>query len=464
VRYPAFVAEMGMPAARPRLYMGVYSGYLIAAGFAVLALAATLFDVSPYGTQFAAMLAIKLVANTVVLFQLRRGGRALELMALNMTADVVLMTGAIYYTGGPMSPLVAVYVIEVTVTALLSNVGVTLLTASGILVSYGSMAGLIAAGALPLTPPPGHGSVNGWDVGIGLVYAAFAIGVPTYYTLKIVAKLKEHEERLETRTAELIEAGKQRSVFLASVTHELRTPIHGIQGLADLVANGVYGPTTDKQRKAVGSIKRSSQALLHLIDDLLALVRADVGRLEVKPAQVDLEELVDHVVSSVNWMLETKRLTLATKVELGPVVSDRRLLGHILVNLVANAAKFTPEGGHVTVRAKATGDQVILSVSDTGIGIPDDQRESVFDAFRQLDPSDERTYGGVGLGLALVKRLCDLLGGRIELASAVGKGSTFTATLPARMELAPELQFDVPTPFRGEPLKESKTAERDRAN
>jgi signal transduction histidine kinase len=432
--YPAFVAEMALPANRPKLWAGVYSGYVIAAAFALLALSAVLLDISPYGAEFGALLAIKLVTNTIVLVSLRRGGRgALELMALNMTADAVLMTAAIYYTGGPASPLVVVYVIEVTVTALLSNVGVTALTAGGILVCFTTMCGLIAAGVLPPTLPPGLGAVGVGDVFVFVAFAAFALGLPTMFTLRILGRLKDREARLEARTAELIEAGKQRSVFLASVTHELRTPIHGVQGLADLIASGVYGPVTERQKEASASIKRSSQALLHLIDDLLALVRADVGRLEVKAAPIELRELVDQVVASVQWMLGTKKLTLNMEIGPGFAVSDRRMLVHVLVNLVANAAKFTPAGGRVTVRARVEGDRLVLQVADTGIGIPDDKREAIFEAFRQLDASDERTYGGVGLGLALVKRLCDLLGGRIELDSAVGRGSTFTVTLPARL-------------------------------
>jgi signal transduction histidine kinase len=169
---------------------------------------------------------------------------------------------------------------------------------------------------------------------------------------------------------------------------------------------------------------------------LLARARPDVGRLEFRPGPVDLPELVDQVVASVQWMLGTKRLVLTAEVEAPrgePVVSDRRLLGHILVNLVANAAKFTPPGGRVIVRARVAGPELILEVADTGIGIPPDKREAIFEAFHQLDASDERTYGGVGLGLALVRRLCDLLGGRVDLDSAVGQGSTFRITLPASM-------------------------------
>jgi signal transduction histidine kinase len=200
----------------------------------------------------------------------------------------------------------------------------------------------------------------------------------------------------------------------------------------------VYGPVGEKQRDAAATIKRNAQSLLGLIDDLLALVRADVGRLDVKWTPVELRELVEQVTASVQWMLATKNLTLVLDVPRVTVQTDRRLVTHILVNLLANAAKFTPERGEVRVRARAVDGRFTLDVQDTGIGIPDDKFQVIFDAFRQLDAGDERTYGGVGLGLALVKRLCDLLGGTVTVDSVVNVGSTFTVDLPAVAPAAPQ--------------------------
>jgi len=434
VRLPAFIEELRGEAYHAKLVTGVWSGYAVALAFAVLAAGGVVFDLSPHGPEFLVLLAVKLVTNTATLVALRRRSRwALDLMSLNTTADIVCMTGAVYLTGGPASPLFAVYVIEVTVVALLSNLGTTLVVAAGVVIAFGVMCTLVAAGVLPPTEPPVDPDLRPWHVGLYMAFAAFAIGVPTLYTSRILQRLRDREVKLEARTAQLIEAGRQRGVFLASVTHELRTPIHGIQGLADLIASGVYGPATPRQQDASASIKRSAQSLLHLIDDLLALVKADVGRLEIKPAPVDLDELVGSVTASVQWMLGTKQLRLSVALgdTRGPVISDRRLLGHVLVNLVANAAKFTPEGGQVTIRAGVEGDRLVLAVSDTGIGIPEDQQQAVFEAFRQVDGSDERSYGGVGLGLALVRRLCDLLGGKVSVTSAVGQGSTFTVDVPA---------------------------------
>lgn len=442
---PPFVEELRREDNRPKLWAGVWSGYLIVVGFAVLAAAAVFFDVTPYAVPFTIIVACKLGINTVCLMALsRRWGLALELMTLNITADVLCMTAAVYYTGGPGSQLIAVYVIEVAVMALLSNLGTAVLTSVGIVVTYGTMCVLVWQGVLPQTRLLGvGGDLTGLHVVLYIAFAAFAIGVPTVFTSRILTKLHDREVKLEARTAELIEAGKQKSVFLASVTHELRTPIHGVQGLVELIASGVYGPVTDKQRDAAAKIKRSSQSLLHLIDDLLALVRADVGRLEVRWGEVSLRELVEQVTGSVQWMLATKQLSLVAEVGDETVESDRRLLGHILVNLVANAAKFTPEGGEVRVRARGRDDGgLTLAVEDTGIGIPDDKLQIIFEAFRQVDGGDERTYGGVGLGLALVRRLCDLLGGEIEVKSVVGKGSTFTVTLPRRPAPALETPED----------------------
>lgn len=445
MRLPGFLEELRGEAYRSRLLTGCWTGYLIALAFAVLAAGAVVFDLSDYGREFVLILAIKATTNTVALIGVSRRWRVgLELMSVNTTADILCMTAAIYYTGGPQSPLFAVYVIEVAVVALLSNLGTTLTIAGAILLAFGAMCGLELAGTLPRTAAPMAGPLASWHVVVIMGFAAFAIGVPTVFTAAMLRKLRDREVKLAARTDELIEAGKQKSVFLASVTHELRTPIHGIQGLSDLIAAGVYGPVTDRQRDAAASIKRSAHGLLHLIDDLLALVKADVGRLEVRPAPFALAELVEQVTASVQWMLGTKQLGLRVEVADATVVSDRRLLGHVLVNLIANAAKFTPEGGQVVVRGRVDGARLVLAVADTGVGIPDDKRAEIFEAFRQLDGSDERAYGGVGLGLALVQRCVGLLGGTVAVDSAVGVGSTFTVEVPAGDQAARAIASSLP--------------------
>jgi signal transduction histidine kinase len=434
VAYPAFLAEMEWEANRPKLWFSIWSGFMLCAGFAVLAVLAVLFRLSPYGLEYAALVGTKLFTNLLSMWSLRRDRWVLELASLNVAGDIIVMTGAIYFTGGPMSPLLPIYVIEICVVALLTNRGVTLLVAANVLIAFSAMTLLMMADVLPATRlpvDPDGGIGTGYAVVI-LSFAGFVIGVPAFFTSRIVALLRQKELALEARTGELIEAGKQRSQFLASVTHELRTPIHGIQGLTDLIGTGVYGAVTDRQKDACAAIRRSAQSLLGLIDDLLDLTRAEIGRLEPKPGPVELGELVKSVAASVSWMIGTKKLTLTTDLprRLPMIDSDRRLLGHVLVNLVANAVKFTPENGRVTIRARVDVRGAAIAIEDTGIGIPDDQRDAIFEAFRQLDGSDEKGYGGVGLGLALVRRLVTLLHGEVTVESQVGQGSTFTVIVP----------------------------------
>jgi signal transduction histidine kinase len=434
--YPAFVAEMALPANRPKLQFGIYSGFAIVAAFAILALVAASTDVTPWRWASVGLISIKLLTNAIAWLSLKRDRWVLETQSLNTFADVVLMTGVIYFTGEAASPLLPIYVIEITVLALLSNLGVSILMATTMIVLYATMLSLVSAGVLPPTPAPGT-SGPGYvpspsAVAVTVGYAALVIGIPTAFTTATLRLLRQKERALEQRTTELIEASKQRTQFMASITHELRTPIHQVQGLADLIATGVYGPISDKQRDALASIKRSAHQQLSLVDDLLTLTRAETNKLVPRVSEVEVAPLIAQVVASAGWMAGTKQLTLATDIagDLPVVASDPRLLAHVLVNLIANAIKFTPDNGVVTVRALAGANAVTIAVIDTGVGIPPAQLATIWDPFVQGDGSDERRFGGVGLGLALVQKLCGALGAEVGVVSEVGKGSTFTVQVP----------------------------------
>jgi signal transduction histidine kinase len=448
VKLPAFVAEMAAPANRPKLQFGIYSGFAIAVGFGILACAAAFFDLTPWRWAYVQLISMKLLTNALAWLALRNDKGVMLTQGINTTADVVLLTAAIYFTGGPYSPLLATYVIIVAVLSLLSNLGVTVMMAALIVVLFAAMVIGMALGVLPATQvpgAPGHPPSIGYTA-TAIAYCALVVGVPAWFSSATLRLLRGKERDLEARTEQLIQANTQRSQFVASMTHELRTPIHGVQGLADVIAAGVYGPVTDKQKEACASIKRSAQSLLGLVDDVLNLARAEAGRIEARPVAVDIAELVERVTASVSWMVGTKRIQLEAEVErdLAFVRSDPRWLAHVLVNLVSNAVKFTPEGGRVIVRARAgrsgphagqpktaEHDQaVVLEVVDTGVGISAADRERIFEPFRQIDGGDERVFGGVGLGLALVARLTDLLACDVELDSRVGKGSTFRVIVP----------------------------------
>jgi signal transduction histidine kinase len=433
----AAVSELGAPANRPRLRFGIFTGYAIAIGFGVLAIAAALLELTSWRWAFAWLVAGKLATNSLAALALRAGRGVLTSQAINTSADVVLLTAAIYFTGGPYSPLLATYVIVVAVLALLANEGVTVLMAAIIVVLFAAMTLLLAAGVLPPTAVPGApGQAPSWGyAATAIFYCALVVGVPAWFSAATLRLLRAKEEALEARTSQLVAASAQRSQFVASMTHELRTPIHGVQGLADVIAAGVYGPVTDKQKDACASIKRSAQQLLALVDDVLHLTRAEAGRIDPRYARTDVAALVERVAESVSWMLGMKKLTVDVVIEphLPTVETDERWLAHVLVNLISNAIKFTPDGGVVTVRAELFDEaRLALTVRDTGIGIPPEDRERIFEPFRQGEGGDERGFGGVGLGLALVAKLTDLLGCKVELDSEVGKGSTFRVLVPRR--------------------------------
>jgi signal transduction histidine kinase len=328
VKLPAFFAEAFAPANRSKLRFGVYTGYALAFAFALLAGAALVFDLTPWRWAFVGLISTKILTNSIAWLAIVRDRAVALAQVINSTADVLLLTGAIYFTGGPYSPLIATYVIVISAVALLSNVGVTWLAIAGIVLSFATMMALMATGVLPPTAVPGRpGAIPSAGYTITAVfYCVFVVGIPGYFCAATLRELRAKERDLEAKTAQLIQANTQRSQFVASMTHELRTPIHGVQGLADVIAAGVYGPVTDKQKDACASIKRSAQSLLHLVDDVLNLARAEANKVEARPSAVDIPALVERVLATVQWMIGTKKIMLES--ELGPdlpfVMSDDR--------------------------------------------------------------------------------------------------------------------------------------------
>jgi signal transduction histidine kinase len=434
VQLPGFLAHLDRDENRRLLGLGVVSGYVQTGCFLALFCAAVAGGVLPWHPAFVVIMGLKLATNTAALVALRLDRHALALGGLNVVMDAVALTGAIWVTGDTRSPLVAVYVIEISVLALLTNFTTTVLIGALCVALYVTMGVLTARGVLLRFPTPAEwtGGTTPAYVALSAVFTAFVIAAPTAYTGGILRRLRANEARLEARTRQLIDASKEKAQFMTNITHELRTPLQGILGVSELVSRGVYGEVTPRQREAMGDLRASAKALLQLIDDLLELARGEAGKVELEVSVVDVAELLPGCLAVVERMLGPKALRLDLDVEpdLPRLRTDRAKLNQIVLNLLSNAIKFTPEGGSVALRARREGGDVCIEVADTGVGIPPAELDRVFDEFHQVDGSSSREFGGAGVGLAVVRRLVDRMGGSVTVESARGSGSTFRVRLP----------------------------------
>ncbi len=229
---------------------------------------------------------------------------------------------------------------------------------------------------------------------------------------------------------ELAQANRLKSEFVATMSHELRTPINVITGYTDLMLEGSFGTLNPEQVDTLQRVQASARELLALINSTLDVSRLEAGRMEMELADADLAHLVDEIDSETRGLQERSSLSFLWRVSPGlRVHTDPAKLKLVLKNLIGNAIKFT-DAGSVTLEAAADGDGVEITVADTGIGIAPDVVPIIFEPFRQADSSNTRRHGGVGLGLYIVRRLLDMLGGSVTVESEVGRGSTFRVRLP----------------------------------
>ena len=233
--------------------------------------------------------------------------------------------------------------------------------------------------------------------------------------------------------AEAEAANRAKGDFLATMSHELRTPLNAIGGYAQLMEMGVHGPITAEQQEALRRVQRSQQHLLSLINDVLNFAKLEAGHVTYDIEWVSVRELLAGLDSLIAPQLAAKSLRFACAPCEGTlaVAADAEKTQQILLNLLSNAIKFTPEGGEIRVDARAEGDAIHIDVSDTGIGIPHDRVEAVFEPFVQLARGPSSAREGTGLGLAISRDLARAMGGDITVDSVSGKGSTFTLTLPS---------------------------------
>jgi two-component system, NtrC family, sensor kinase len=237
---------------------------------------------------------------------------------------------------------------------------------------------------------------------------------------------------IEAKSRELEAANRHKSEFLANVSHELRTPLNAIIGFSEVLLEKFFGELNDKQNEYVDDILSSGRHLLSLINDILDLSKIEAGRMELELTKFDLSLAVENAITLVRERATRHGIKLARVIDerLAEFAGDERKVKQVLVNLLSNAVKFTPEGGQIKVEASLSDSAVIISVTDSGIGIAPEDQEAIFEEFRQVGTNYAQKREGTGLGLTLTRKFVEMHGGKIWVESEVGKGSKFTFTLP----------------------------------
>ncbi len=238
---------------------------------------------------------------------------------------------------------------------------------------------------------------------------------------------------IEDKSRQLETASRHKSEFLANMSHELRTPLNAIIGFSEVLSERMFGEINEKQAEYIGDILQSGQHLLSLINDILDLSKIEAGRMELELSDFDLPGTIENTMTLVRERAARLGIALGRTVDerWESIRADERKVKQVLLNLLSNALKFTPEGGKIDVRAAVSDDAAEISVTDTGVGIAPEDQATVFEEFRQVGTASKKVEG-TGLGLAISRKFIELHGGRIWVKSQVGRGSTFAFTLPLR--------------------------------
>lgn len=350
------------------------------------------------------------------------------------------VTYGTYEAGGFYGSIMSAYFGIILIAELLLGVWAGVVFGGLSIVAVGLMMYLDSLGLLPPAPDYITHETFFWE------FASVVIGVVALLSLvmrslrQALARARKNEMELAQKVKEVqllaqqaIEASEFKTRMLARVSHELRTPLGALMGLSEMVDHGVYGELTDPQHEAVGRIVFNARALNEVVAELLDQSQIEMGQLVLKKDLFSPRELVLSVKDKCLPQAQLKNVPLRVDIDndLPTVLTgDKARIEQILSNLVFNAIKFTEEG-YVMIHAGAVGDdQWLMQVVDTGLGMEKDQLTAIFEPFRQVDETTKRHYGGVGLGLSIVKQLVTEMEGSVTVTSYVGVGSTFTVVLP----------------------------------
>lgn len=249
-------------------------------------------------------------------------------------------------------------------------------------------------------------------------------------------ELEQQQQQIKLQNIKLQESYKLKSDFLATMSHELRTPMNAIMGFSQLLLRQHFDSLSKQQENLVNRIFYNSNNLLNMINEMLDFSKIEAGKLETHPQPFDLEHLTRITVEELRSLAVKEELKLTTDIELDDklVVQDVNFVKRSLINLLSNAIKFTDSGEIIVKVRESAPNKISLAVSDTGVGIASEDRDKIFEAFRQVDQSFTRPHSGTGLGLAITESLVKMLGGKILVHSELSKGSTFTLEIPRKYD------------------------------
>ena len=263
------------------------------------------------------------------------------------------------------------------------------------------------------------------DAAVNLVETLANQSAIAIHNARVFRELEEKGRQLEI-------ASRHKSEFLASMSHELRTPLNAVIGFSDVLLQRMFGDINERQEDYIRDIRDSGRHLLELLNEILDLSKVEAGRMELELSPVHLATTIEHGLTMIRERATAHSIGITVDVasDLGVVRADELRMKQVLLNLLTNAVKFTPDGGSISVTANRVGDVAEVTVRDTGVGIPEKDQERIFDAFQQGARNGLADEEGTGLGLTLTKRIVELHGGRLAVVSRLGEGSTFTFCIP----------------------------------